>query len=149
MVAGIIASLYPSEAESSSSSADTMSSLDMRRFTDTEVNRVTRMYQDRWLQMLVVDRKLSSRTSSCNSDSNSSSDSHSLPDETSRQQQQQQTEFSLPAPNEQAEFDYLVRFFWNELANSPSDEEAAVLEIYDRLNVVNRVLADRLLANEL
>lgn len=134
-----------------------MSSLDMRRFTDTEVNRVTRMYQDRWLQMLVVDRKLSSRTSSsCNSNSSSSDSNSSLPDETSRQktqqpqqQKQQQTEFSLPAPNEQAEFDYLVRFFWNELANSPSDEEAAVLEIYDRLNVINRVLADRLLANEL
>lgn len=113
------------EENAKGSNDDNLYSLDLRRFSDREINRVVRVYHDRWLQLLIAERE-------------------------------QQTSVR----RDRAEFDYLLKFFRDELAyiphasatdtlavSSSASTGVAALEIYEKLDVINRVMADRLLTD--
>lgn len=164
-------------------------SLDIRRFSDADLNRVTTMYHDRWLHLLVVyrhlrnieksnDGRLSGQdnqetvrrtaeddttvgTNVGDDDRNSSAtriDGKRVKKTKTVNDDSATTLFdSINRRNgfigcswgsdERAEFDYLVRFFRNELDYAPSNEKMAVSEVYDRLNIINRIMADKLNSN--
>jgi hypothetical protein len=89
-------------------------SLDLRLYADDEINRVTRLYHDRWLNLMVL-------------------------------QGRSDDGLSRGRTRERAEYDYLLRFFREELAYEPPEAEIAAAEIYRRLDTINRVMARQLM----